>query len=430
MPVKWIKAQDGDVSDDANWSSPIDPATNALIARLGTYTIMNDGIFDCRSLTLDAPGITFDQSAPGELSLRVLKATGGTHVDLDGTTHVRSLLLTDADLTIGGGATFSAGSITLSNSTLAVDETIRSRADLSFSGGCIFTENGGKAVLGGSLTVAAGAAITFSGTGSFLFTGTSASAPFFSFTIDIGGGATVRSGASVNGFAFHDMFGRAGSVTVDAGATLDITGQGSIGMSGLSGTGAIIDKQGGASVFLSNSGFHGHLFGADVFTFFGVNSLSSAVIDDKALLTFPGGSEASIDLSNTRPTPFRTGFIHIDMGSNGTSTVIVDATSFFRFDGKIAGFGAGDSIEFKHVAFVNAVLDYHPNSSDPSAGGTLIIRDVTNEAATTRVHIEGQAPDGTNYSLDDFQLTVADDGNISVYWQHPSGLSGGLDALI
>ncbi|MEP6967904.1 MAG: hypothetical protein ABI906_07470 [Pseudomonadota bacterium] len=267
-----------------------------------------------------------------------------------------------------------AGEITLGDGGLRFYEDARLFNLIDFAGASSLDANGHVVRLSGTLTAEANAAIHLGSaavSGIIVIDGATFDPPSSGFDVFVDGGRVKAAADHIHTLAFVDMFSDARSVTVGAGAVLDVTGVGNVGLTRLQGAGLISDRGAAVTVDASNLDFHGLLSGDLSFNLLGDADFTGATFATKAGDTLKlGGGEQTLDLSGIHkfvsfslPT--------IDLSSSGASLISFAVAD--QATETLLGFGRGDTIKMDDLPYVDFRREKYVANRDPRTGGRLVL---------------------------------------------------------
>jgi autotransporter-associated beta strand protein len=273
--INWKNPDNGDWNVATDWSTGTVPggSDDVTISAAGPYIVT---VGSARTISIGplhfpsfptANSLTFNASQAGLLeNTGSLTLTGALTVDsgfvsLNEANSIGSVALTGGVLAFGNGGALGAGKVTLSGGELlgTANETLTNA--LSFSGSSTIAAAHGTTLNenASSLSVAASSTLNFGALGEdgTILWHTSASSTFNSPlpVIDVQAG-TLKGADGSFGFFLDDE-----AVTVAAGATLDLAGNGTT-LTNLSGAGAVIDSGGADTLTLDAANFSGAISGA------------------------------------------------------------------------------------------------------------------------------------------------------------------------
>jgi autotransporter-associated beta strand protein len=259
--ISWKNPANGNWNAAANWSTDTVPtlADAVTISAFGPYivTVSSPDLAD--TLTFNASEAALFENA-GSLTMAGALTVDAGFVSLNEANTIASVALAGGTLTFGNGGALGAGTVTLSGGELlaTANETLTNA--LSFSGsstiaaahGTTLNENASSLSIGASSTLNFGAlgedgTILWHTPGS-----TSFGSPLPAINVQAG---TLKGADSSFGFFLADE-----AITVAAGATLDLAGNGTE-FTDLSGGGSVIDSGAAATLTLDATNFSGAISG-------------------------------------------------------------------------------------------------------------------------------------------------------------------------
>lgn len=353
--IFWKNPISADWTFGPDWSSNTVPtsADAVSITQIGNYTVTISSAVVANTLLFNAPGGTLFETGAGSLTTTGAFTIGGGTVILNGANTIGGgVTLTGGVLAVGNAGALGAGTLTLNGGSLlgTASETIANR--LVMQGFVTIS-----AAHGTTLNLNSAVGWSWNQTGSigqlaFGAPGQDGTiiwhTPVGSSIVNVGTvplvvhGGTLQAGDSSFGF----MLGNASQITVDSGATIDISGF-VTNIRALFGSGTVTDSGGAAALTLTSaSNFSGALSGAlslsvNASTTLGGSSAyaGATTVAAAATLTNTGAFTLLSDVgiaSGGAGAAFVNGGSFAKTGGAGTSTV---ATAFTNNGFVVVGSG-------------------------------------------------------------------------------------------
>jgi autotransporter-associated beta strand protein len=373
--INWANPVNGDWNLAADWSTDTVPtsADNVTISASGPYVVtvgsfrtIISGILHIPILSFpSANSLNFNASEAallentGNLTVAAALTVDSGFVSLNETNSIGSVALTGGVLAFGNGGALGAGTVTLSGGELlaTANETLTNA--LSFSGsstiaaaqGTTLNENASSFNVAPSSTLNFGA-LGEDGTILWHTSETTFSSPLPAINVQAG---TLKGADDSFGFFLDDE-----PITVAAGATLDLAGDGT-SFTDLLGGGAVIDSGGADTLTLDAANFSGDVVGSQSIVAAGAVTLSgdntytgTTTIDSGDSLQIGAGAAGSIGAG----------------AISDAGTLSIDASNAITLASPISGAGALKQIG-TGVTSINAANTYTGGTT--LSAGTLAI---------------------------------------------------------
>jgi fibronectin-binding autotransporter adhesin len=333
--TRWNAGLNGSWTVGANWSAGVpNTGTDATIDAFGNYTVTLSARGFANSLTVDAPGALFSETAAGTLDIVAGLILDAGKIALRGANTIGSVIMSGGTLETGNDAALGTGTLTmtggellgLSNETFGNQLTMSGTLTFAAADGTTMTQNASSwsfdATTPGTIFFGQGA-----NDGTIIWKTNSGSVtnPGHVATEIVKG--TFQAGDDTWGFLFEN----ASATQVDAAGTLDIVGfSGTV--NNLQGAGSIRDT--GAAATLTVTG--GGNFSGVISTGLALETASGTLVLTGAN-TYTGGttidSGATLQLGNGGTT----GSIAGDIADSGT--LVYDRSGALTIAADISGAG-------------------------------------------------------------------------------------------
>lgn len=358
--INWKNPANGDWNVAANWSTGAVPtlADAVTISVAGPYIVTISSADVANSLTFNASEAALFENA-GSLITGVLTVDSG-FVSLNEANLIGSVAVSGGVLAFGNGGALGGGAVTLSGGELlaTANETLTNA--LSFSGSSTVAAAHGTTLNenASSLSIAASSTLNFGALGEdgTILWHTPASITFITPlpAIDVQAG-TLKGADSSFGFFLDDE-----AITVAAGATLDLAGNGT-SITNLSGGGSVTDSGAAATLALNAASFSGAISGP-------LSLIANGAVTLSGANTYTGTTTISSGKS-----------LQIGAGATGSigggaisdaGALIIDASNAITLANAISGAGVLEQIG-TGVTSINAANTYTGGTT--LSAGTLAI---------------------------------------------------------